>query len=184
MITVAILTVTSFSAKAADVGFYAGVDAGVAGYTSGVNSYSSTAFGITGGYQYNKYWSVESQYIQPGKFSGVTTTGVNAGKSHSSTVDATTLVAVGKYPVANIFSLYGKIGVANTNNNQNHSNGTSGNTSRIDGTYGLGGEYALNATTGIRLGWDRYIAGTFSTTTNTNGTRNIDTWTLGAVYKF
>ena len=147
-------------------------------------SFSSTAFGVTGGYQFGKYWGLETQYTQLGQTSGSSTTGVNAGKTFSSSVDAVALVALGKYPIADIFSLYGKVGVANTNNNQNHSNGTSGNTSRIDGTYGLGAEYAFSSAIGVRFGWDRYIAGTFSTTNNTTGSRNMDVWALAAVYKF
>lgn len=178
------LVASCASAFAGDSSLYMGVDAGSVGYRSGTTSNTSTAYGITGGYQLNKTWGAEAQYMSLGNYSGVATTAPNAGKPFTSKCDAFSLVATGKYSVADTISLYGKLGVANSNNNQNHSNGTTGNTARLDATYGLGAHYDLNAATGIRFGWDRYIAGNFTTTTSTTGTRNMDVWSLGAVYKF
>lgn len=179
-----VLVATCSSAFAGDNGYYLGVDAGNAGYTSGTGAKNSVVYGITGGYQFNKNWGVEAQYTGLGNYSGISTTGVNAGKSFSSQGDALALAAIGKYPVADVVALYAKLGVANTNNNQNHSNGTSGNSSRTDTTYGLGVQYDVNSTIGVRLGWDRFISDSFSTTTSTKTPRNMDIWALGAVYKF
>ena len=176
-----ILAVTCASAFAGDSGLYIGADVGRAGYTTGTGANSSAVYGITGGYQFSKNWGAEAQYTGLGNYSGVSAT---TGAAFSSKADAESLVAIGMFSIADVLSVYGKLGVANTNNNQNHSNGTSGNTSRVDATYGLGVQYEINSAIGARFGWDRYIADSFSTTTGLKNSRNMDVWALGAVYKF
>lgn len=178
-----ILAVTCASAFAGDNGFYVGADAGRSSLNStGVLANSmDTTFGITGGYQLNKNWGAEAGYTVLGNFAGV---GRTTGSNYSSKIDAWSLVAVGKYPFSDLFSLYAKLGMASANNKQ--SSTTSGNrsTARTDATYGLGLQYDVNPAIGVRFGWDRFRSDSYVATTGVTNTNNADIWALGVVYKF
>lgn len=165
------------SAFAADEGPYAGVTVGrsktndISGVT--LTKSTDTVGGILGGYQFTKNWGVEGQYTSAGKFEA----GNASGKSNAYGVSA-----VGTLPMANNFSLYAKLGIANTKTTLSNAGGASGAT-RTAGTYGLGAQYSLTPAVNLRLGWDRYGAAV----NDGSGSKlnfNDSTWTLGAAYKF
>jgi OmpA-OmpF porin, OOP family len=90
-------------------GFYAGAGIGstkLGDDISGVDD-SDTGFKIFGGYNFNANWGVEASYFDFGE--------VSVGDGNvSATVGLTGLsaVAVGRLPVSDMFSVYGKLGFA------------------------------------------------------------------------
>ena len=188
-LAVALLSTFAATAFAADSGFYAGVSLGQSksgnpwsGVT--VTKDTDTVFGVLAGYQFNKNWGAEAFYTGAGKLAATA-----VGHSASSKADALGIVAVGTLPLFDAFSLYVKLGYA-----QAKASGTAiGMTivpldvSRSAATYGLGGQYNVSQSTGIRFGWDRYGAAskdsndgvTFFTTNY-----NVDVYSLAAVFKF
>lgn len=130
-------------AFAADEGFYVGVKAGSATKKVGGLSESNTAYGLFGGYAFNPNVAVEVAYTDLGT--------MVLGLTKFSAIDAS---VVGTYPINQSFSVFGKLGVAST---QEKLLGLSG--SRTAATFGLGGQFNVNQSIGIRLGFDRYSFG-------------------------
>lgn len=178
-----ILVATCSPAFAGDNGFYVGADVGAASYKSSgtLTKSTDTVYGLTGGYQFNKNWGGEAQYTGLGNYSGV---GRTTGSNYTTKVDAWSLVAVGKYPFSDLFSLYGKLGVANTNNQQSSTVSGNRNTARTDATYGVGLQYEFSSAIGVRFGWDRFRSDAYVATSKVTNTNNLDIWSLGAMYKF
>ncbi len=166
----------SSAAFAADQGFYIGANVGQAklSTTAQINpaTTSTTAFSVLGGYQINKYFAVEGQYINLGDF--------KEGNGTSHTVTGYGATAVGILPFNDQWSAYGKLGYANTTLG-NSNTGGAGGTSRNAVTYGAGAQYNVNQQLGVRLGYDNYgvAAGTAGTNTTTIGVISA-----GVVYKF
>jgi OmpA-OmpF porin, OOP family len=174
---------TSAPAFAADTGFYAGLDAGIAragnpdpAATSTSNS--KAVAGILGGYQFSKNWGIEGKYTGAGEVDTVNAAGGVANVK----ADALSLSGVGTLPLSDSFSLYGKLGYASTKTSVSSSSGAGGAT-RSAPTYGLGILYNVNAQIGVRLGWDRYGAAEI----NGAGAKqdyNSNVYAVGVVYKF
>jgi OOP family OmpA-OmpF porin len=127
-------------AFAADTGGYAGLKLGSADKSVNGVSERNGAFGIFGGYSFNPYVAVELGYTDLGSMiSGVV-------KFTSWDVSA-----VGTFPINQQFSIYGKLGFADTKEEGLGLSGT-----RSTATYGLGGQFNVNPNVGIRLGWEHY----------------------------
>lgn len=88
-------------------GFYAGVGLGQSTIDVGLSDDSDTSFKVFGGYSFNEHFAVELAYIDGGSVEE------RVGPS-SAEVEVTGLsaMAVGRLPVNDMFSVFGKLGLA------------------------------------------------------------------------
>lgn len=171
-IATAALISAAFAAPAfaEDQGVYVGLNVGqgnVSTAGAGWSKSSETIFGGLVGYQINRNFAVEGQFTGTGKATNV------AGTLKA---DALSLSAVGILPLNDAFSLYGKLGVASVSSTSSAAFG--GNATRTSATYGVGAQYNVTPTIGLRAGYDVYKAKTTTQNFDTN------TVTVGAVFKF
>jgi OOP family OmpA-OmpF porin len=127
---------------------------------SGVNS--STAIGVLGGYSFNQNVAAEVAYTNLGSadYYGTSITG-----------HVFSVAAVGSLPLNKDFSLLGKLGVASsTVEVPGYSE------SKTDLTYGIGAQYNVSKTVGIRLGYDSFKVGS-------SYTKDSALISIGAVFK-
>ncbi|MBI5659651.1 MAG: porin family protein [Nitrosomonadales bacterium] len=151
ILAVALLsTVAVTPAFAADSGGYIGVTVGRAKmdnpYAGTVTKDNETVGGILAGYQYNKNLGVEVFYTSVGKLE-VT------GKSAKG--DAIGLNVVGIAPLSDAFSLYAKLGYANTKADASGAATFTGER-RSSVTGGVGAQYNMSKEISFRFGWDGY----------------------------
>jgi OmpA-OmpF porin, OOP family len=130
-------------------GFYAGVDVG----QTDVGPEDDTGFKIFGGYRFHRNIAAEIGYGLLFDKGGAEVTSLEA-------------VAVGIFPVANQFSIIGKLGFA-------HLMADPGS-DETELTYGLGVQYDLNRNLGFRLQWQRY----------STDPDDVDFLSLGVLFKF
>lgn len=171
-----------FAASAFAEGWYVGADAGRSSTGTvypGLNMTKSTdtVGGVFLGYQFNRNWGVEGFYSGAGKFSAVGGATTVTGKTDLYGLDLT-----GTLPLADAFSLYGRLGYANSKTSASSSPVGYSGSNRSAATYGLGGEYDLTPQVGMRLGWDRYGAAVSNVGVTNNF--NINVWSVGILYKF
>jgi OmpA-OmpF porin, OOP family len=164
-----LLATFSMSAFAADSGFYTG---GTVGQSSTsldnvtLSKKSDTAFSLLGGYKINQNLGVEAEYVNLGKVSSTT-----AWSADISAIAATAVVAI---PVYTDFAFYGKLGFAKTS----FGHATNGiPVSRTTATFGLGGQFKIDPSLDVRVGWDRYAVGDAVS-------GNSDLIAVGIVYNF
>ena len=136
---------------------------------------TDTAFRAFGGYNFNKNFGVELGYADLGKV-----TFSSGGLSGDVKATAWDVSAVGTLPLANSFSLYGKLGWYMADSKQSGSFG-SGSDSNSDITYAIGGQYDFNKNLGLRAEWQQYkkVGGD-----NTGGTGDVDIFGVAVVYRF
>jgi len=120
-----------------------------------------TSYKIFGGYEFNKYFAAELGYQEFGSFSQTLTFGASVGKAelkgHGFFLDL-----VGKLPLSEAFSLFAKIGLAQTTVDATYTLtgifvGCCSNTSasETDPRFGLGAQYNFNRQVGARLEYER-----------------------------
>ena len=193
---------TSLSASA-DSNWYVGVGVGSAeadisssragerllgSGATGVNTSldeDDTSYKITVGYDYSKNIAIEAAYVNFGDFNlDANETGVAnplVGRFDADT-DGVSLAVVGKLPLANNFSLLGKIGAYYWNSDTDTSVTQSGAPVAInevddDGTdffYGVGAQYDFNQFA-VRAEYERY---------NDIIEEDYDVYTLNLMYRF
>ena len=149
------------SAAAQDMGFYAGAAFGqartdgvcdlVAGFAGVSCDEKDTAWKIFGGYQVNRNFSVELGYAS---FGEATVTGPGG----TATVEGTAfdLVAVGSLPLADRFSVYGKLGLYRADFEVRNTLGFSEDASENGLTFGVGLRFDFTRNLAARLEWQRY----------------------------
>jgi len=174
---------------AQDTGFYIGgalgqaqIDLDCTGATSCDDKDSS--WKIFGGYQFNKNFALEFGYGNLGEasLSGPTPPlGTTSVKFESTLFE---LVAVGSLPLADRFSIYGKIGLYRADTDADVSNSVLGSTTESDSnsdlTFGVGVRYDFTRNLGVRAEWQRYsdvTAGDF-------GESDIDVISVGIIWRF
>jgi OmpA-OmpF porin, OOP family len=125
-----------------------------------------TAFRILGGYQINRNFAAELGYHELGKASA-------SGQSFKA--NAWELVGIGSYPIANQFSIYGKLGFFR---GEAKASGTKETNSDL--TYGAGVQYDFARNLGVRGEWQRYgkLGG------GTLVESDVDVLSVGVVWKF
>lgn len=171
-------TVVISTAAFADAGgFFVALDAqnwstsGGGGITN-----PSTGYRVGGGYNFTENWGVEVNYAKSGD-----ATQQGGGTLNGS---STQLAAVGTYPINNMFSVYGKLGMGS---NKIGGSATNGCTvcSANSALYGVGGTYNINKQFGVRLEYLQ-LGNMTGTGTGNNPTTAISAHniSLGAVYKF
>lgn len=166
-----LLAAFSMPAFAADSGFYAGGSVGQSSTSLDnvtLSKKSDTAFSLLGGYKISQTLGVEAEYVNLGKVSTAT------GSADISAIAAAAVVAI---PIYTDFAFYGKLGFARTSFGYATS-GTSA--SRTTATFGLGGQFKIDPSLGVRVGWDRYAVGDAVTVPS----GNADLIAVGAVFKF
>jgi opacity protein-like surface antigen len=133
-------------------GFYVGGDIGTVDFGSD----DDTGFRIFGGYQINRTFSAELGYATLYDKGGVDVT-------------AWELVGLGSLPIANQFSVFGKLGLAMW-----EVKGFGAKRDGTDLTFGVGLQYDLSRNVGIRAQWQRYDT----------DPEEADALTIGLVYRF
>jgi OOP family OmpA-OmpF porin len=191
-------------AMAQDTGWYAGANVGQSKATidearissgllgSGLvagpfnNTERDRGFKLFGGYQVNKYFSVEAGYFDLGRFGFATTTTPTGTLSGDMRVKGLNLDAVGTLPITEKFSAFGRIGVAYARTEDSF-NGTGAvnvlnpNPSARDTNLkvGLGVQYAFTDALSVRAEIERYR---INDAVGNKG--DVDLASLGLVYRF
>lgn len=200
----ALAAITGSGAMAADTGWYGGISIGQSkatidddritrrllgsGFTgvSIVDDEKDAGYKLYGGYRINRNFALEGGYFDLGKF-GFTATTVPAGTlTGSIKLRGINLDAVGILPITDKFSVLGRIGVNYAQARDNFS-GT-GAVSVLDPNprkndtnykYGLGIQYALTESFGLRAEAERYR---IDDAVGNKG--DVDLFSLGLVYWF
>ena len=172
MLSTAVISSAAFADAS---GFFGAIDAqnwSTSGAPAGMKN-PSTGYRIGGGYNFTQTWGVEVDYAK----SGDATQPANLG---GGTINATSiqLAGVGTYPINNMFSVYGKLGVGS-----NKLAGTSMTGCTVctatSVLYGVGGVYNINKQFGVRL---EYLQ--LGNVTGGTNPVSAHTISLGAVYNF
>jgi OOP family OmpA-OmpF porin len=138
-----------------------------AGGSVGRNDNEEFSWSLFGGYQLNRWVAAEFGYRDLGK--------QNMG---GTTVDASAweLVGIGRVPIVDRLSAYGKLG-----GYMGRSHGGGINENNTDLTYGLGLEYGFTRNISLRGEWQRYTdlgGGGFG------ATNDVDIASLAVLYRF
>jgi len=171
-------------ALAQDTGFYAGLHIGNSSASDACDGLSGpgvscddkdSAWKILGGYQFNKHFAVELGYTDLGEVSA-SGGGVNAA------VEATAfeVVAVGILPLADKFSLYGKIGMYRGDTELTSNVGVNESETNNDMTFGFGVRFDFTKNLGVRAEWQKYqdLGG------GNIGESDVDVISIGLIWKF
>lgn len=157
LLAAVILVCFSNTIFAAESGGYVGAGLGVT-YTTikdtstgTSDSYSSSGFNLLGGYQFNKNFAVEVEYVDLGKFTGAIVELESTGLGVS---------GVGVIPMPNNFSLFGKIGITNVDTKATARPGwillVPASESKVGVSFGLGGQYEITPNATLRLSLNSY----------------------------
>ncbi len=141
---------------------------------------------LFGGYQYNRYFSVEGGYFDLGKFGFSTNTVPTGTLSGDIKLKGINLDLLGTLPIGDRFSAFGRVGVARSQahdtftgagavNVLNPSPSASGNTLKL----GLGLQYALTDAISLRTEIERYRV---DDAVGNKG--DVDLVSLGLIYRF
>jgi len=145
---------------------------------------SDTAFRVFGGYMFNKHFGAELGYADLGKLTLSGAIPPFGTVSANIKVKAWDLVAVGVLPIADKFSVYGKLGMYRADSDFSASAlGVSASTSdsNTDLTYTLGAGYDFSKNLGIRGEWQRYSK---VGSDNTGGEGDVDVYSVAIVWRF
>jgi OOP family OmpA-OmpF porin len=201
---VALAAIACPFAVAADPGWYGGANVGQsraniddaritssllgAGFTASsiVDDDRDIGFKLFGGYQFNRNFALEGGYFNLGKF-GFTATTVPAGTlTGDIKLQGVNLDAVGILPITDKFSAFGRAGLAYAQTRDSFTRTgavtvTNPNPSKNDTNYkfGLGLEYALTPSLGLRAEAERYRIN------DAVGNRgDVDLFSVGLVFRF
>jgi OmpA-OmpF porin, OOP family len=171
------------AAVAQDTGFYAGLSLGQSKADDACTGVSGlgiscddkdTAWKILGGYQFNRNFAVEFGYTDLGEVSA-------SGPGGSASIETTAfeVVAVGMMPIADKFSIYGKLGMYR---GETDASGPGGSISEstTDLTFGVGVRYDFTRNLGVRAEWQKYsdVGG------GDIGEADIDVISVGVIWRF
>jgi OOP family OmpA-OmpF porin len=135
---------------------------------STVTSSNPNGWGFFVGHDFSKTFALEGEYLNLGE--------IKAGASSAKSTGVS-LSGVGSIPFGEHFSLFGKLGFAMITGEPGGAYVGNKKTSKA-WTYGLGGQFNLNSSVGIRLGWDKYKF-------NDSGLNGDASFTsVGALFKF
>lgn len=154
--------------------------AGASGFSSSLNN--PTVFKLQEGYQINRNWAIEAGYFQT-NYENYSATGGNLPGPVTASARASGwhLSGVGILPLANQFSLLGKLGIASIEDEVTLSGpgGTlSASGTKIDTTYGIGAKYDVTKHFFGRLDVDSIKVG------NSSSSSRYTVWTIDLGYMF
>ena len=171
-------------AWAQDTGFYAGLSFGQSSVDVDCTGFSScddsdTAWKVFGGYQFNRNFAVEFGYTDLGEASASA-----PGASATAESTAFEVSAVGMLPLADRFSIFGRIGLHMSDTDARATLGSvSGSTSESNTglTFGIGARYDFTKNLGVRAEWQRYadVGGD-----DVGGEFDVDVISIGVIWKF
>ena len=178
-------------AIAQDTGFYVGGALGQSSFDVDCTGTTScddedSSWKIFGGYQFNKNLALEFGYADLGE----ATASVSVPPfTINGTLEATVweLVAVGSLPLADRFSIFGKIGLYRADTDISASvpglGSASESDSNTDLTFGIGARYDFARNLGVRLEWQRYqdVGGDFGGATLES---DVDVMSVAVIWKF
>lgn len=126
---------------------YIGLKLGSAKHDISVSGYSETigAAGFLGGYKFNPNIAIEAEV-----------TGLGSIVNETTTISAVSVSLVGSANISEQVSLFGKLGGAATRESNTTNTWVS---NKSAATVGFGGQFNVNPTLSLRLGWDRYTYG-------------------------
>ncbi len=156
---------------------------------------SDTGFSLAAGYQVNEHFAAELAYVDLGDISyqaaGTVTDGVSNFVSDftlSQNASGPVFSFLGILPIGDRFSVFGRVGLALMDVEADANvtidgaaTASDAETNRSNGVYGIGGEFSLSDSFGIRVEWNRY-AGVGSD--DITGDVDIDLISLGLRYNF
>ena len=160
------LLLAAFAAPAIAGSFYVGVKTGWVEHDIPTSGYSEIVptVGVFGGYAINKFIAIEAESTNLGSIVAdrvkITTRGINA---------------VVSLPIEEQLSLFLKLGQANT---QENFQGVTANRAGL--TFGVGSQFYLNESMGLRFSWDHYSYG--GEQGFHKGTANL--YTVGGMLRF
>ena len=161
--------------------FYVGASVGQSKFKNGCTGVPAglscdekdMAWRILGGYQFNRNFAAELGYHNLGeaKASG-------AGIDVKDKASAWELVAVGLWPIANQFGIYGKLGAHHSESKVDSNIGGGGKETGNGLTFGAGLQYDVMPALGLRAEWQRYdkVGGVSD--------NKLDVLSLGAIWRF
>jgi OOP family OmpA-OmpF porin len=146
---------------------------GCTGLPAGVScDEKDTAWRILGGYQFSPNFAAEFGYHNLGELKAS-----SPGFSATEKASVWELNGVGLFPVANQFSLYGKLGVHHGEAKLDSSLGSAKDTGN-GWTGGFGGQFDVTRALGVRAEWQRYFR------VGGDSDNKIDVLSLGAIWRF
>ena len=131
-------------------GFYAGASIGQASIEIDDTDFDAddTGFKVFGGYNFNQYFAVEATYFDAGKPDESFRAG-NVTASDEVAIEGVNVSALGRLPLGDVFSLFGKLGFASYDGEASGRVGNqtivSGSGSDEDLSYGVGGAFNFGA---------------------------------------
>jgi OOP family OmpA-OmpF porin len=146
---------------------------------------NESAWKIFGGYQFNENWAAEAAYNKLGNFKGTSTITAPVAAAPGGTweVYAVSLTAVGIYPFANRYAVFGKLGLAGTRLTVSLASPANYNPSatRVQPLLGVGARFDVTKAIGIRAEFERFNnVGDGSTT----GQSGMNVYSLSGQYRF
>lgn len=182
-------------ALADNSGFYGAVDLGSATFSNALGGPKSTtsfpnqpSARLAGGYNVSSMFAVEAGYA---RFGGSTIIAVAPGIGNANQTLSPSSVyfaAVGNYPINETFSLFGKLGLANSRIGYSYTD-TLGNSSSQVGSntnlmYGIGGQYNINSKWGIRAQYENFGKVLVGIGTYPGENIGLKMVSIGGVYNF
>jgi OOP family OmpA-OmpF porin len=146
---------------------------------------SDTAWKVFGGYAFNRHFALEAGYANLGEASASVPAfgGIPAADVAIETT-AFELVGVGLLPLAERFSVYGKLGLYRADTEVRVSFAGLGSVSRSDDntdlTFGLGLRYDVTPSLGVRAEWQRYS----DVSADAFGESDLDLVSIGVLWRF
>ena len=176
--------------RPADTGWYVGVSVGqsqAADICEGIPGCDDkdTAYKIFGGYQVNRNFAIEAGYTDLGK-AKINLTGPGGFVNAEFKANAWEVVGVGILPVADRFSLFGKIGLyrgeleGTLSSNVLGTTPLTGKDTNTDLTFGVGLKFDITNNFALRGEWQRYS----SLGGSEVGETDVDVLSIGVAFKF
>lgn len=190
----------SSAAFAANVGGYVAADLGQVNYSNAKSQFSGASFGnpgaitLGGGYHFSQYVGVEAGYSIIGDSTITTVAGGTATEKLKTS--SLQVAAVGTYPINNQFSVFGKLGLANTKIDYTAtatgatfvpSVAQAASASKTNLMFALGAQYNINQSWGIRAQYQDFgkvqLPGLFFGGVSAPNIA-VKLYSLGGVYNF
>lgn len=183
-----LITASQASAQVqqSQAGFYVGGSLGQSSFdkeivreliTLGTVDTSDTGFKVFGGYQFNRNVGLEVAYVDLGKASYSGFAGPDPVIGGKVEVTGVNLSAIGAWPVAPNFDVFGKIGFLSWEDKASDVTGGVPFSDKIEGTdlsFGFGAAWHLTRNVRLRVEWERFRV----------DDTDADLFSVGAVYKF